>query len=144
MGLAASQARFLGLTARKSDKEYQGQQINQARTENGDQTDNLFQNLLTLSVPNAAENPLLYDANGNVTNDSDGDGLSNAYEAQVLAYSLEYSKVNLEIEKLHLEDRGLETRLKAVDSEHQEIQTEIEAVKKVIDKNIEGSFKTFA
>ena len=32
MGLAASQARFLGLTARKSNVEFQGQQINQART----------------------------------------------------------------------------------------------------------------
>ena len=31
MGLAASQARFLGLTARKSNVEYQGQQINQQR-----------------------------------------------------------------------------------------------------------------
>ena len=32
MGLAASQARFLGLTARKSGVEYQGQQIKQQRT----------------------------------------------------------------------------------------------------------------
>ena len=27
MGMAASQARFLGLTARKSNTEYQGQQV---------------------------------------------------------------------------------------------------------------------
>ena len=32
MGMAASQARFLGLTARKSNVEYQVQQINQQRT----------------------------------------------------------------------------------------------------------------
>ena len=32
MGLAASQARFLGLTARKSNIEYEGQQVNQQRT----------------------------------------------------------------------------------------------------------------
>lgn len=33
MGLSASQARYLQLTARKSDKEYQAQQINQQRNE---------------------------------------------------------------------------------------------------------------
>ena len=32
MGMAASQARYLGLTARKTNVEYEGQQINQART----------------------------------------------------------------------------------------------------------------
>ena len=32
MGMAASQARFLGLTARKTNVEYEGQQINQQRT----------------------------------------------------------------------------------------------------------------
>ncbi|MDD3012782.1 MAG: hypothetical protein PHC34_03680 [Candidatus Gastranaerophilales bacterium] len=144
MGLAASQARFLGLVARKSDKEYQGQQINQARTQLADKTDSLFQSLLTLKVPNAANDPVLYDSETDAPlNDSDGDGLSNAYEADLTAYSLGYQTVNVEVEKLHLEDRGLETRLKAVDSEHQQIQTEVDAVKKVIDKNIETTFKTF-
>ena len=37
MGLAASQARFLGLTARKSNNEYQAQQINQQRLSLADQ-----------------------------------------------------------------------------------------------------------
>ena len=32
MGMAASQARYLALVARKSNCEYEGQQINQART----------------------------------------------------------------------------------------------------------------
>ena len=32
MGMAASQARYLGLTARKTNCEWEGQQINQART----------------------------------------------------------------------------------------------------------------
>lgn len=36
MGLSASQARYLQLTARKSDKEYQAQQINQQRMEIAD------------------------------------------------------------------------------------------------------------
>ena len=32
MGMAASQARYLGLTARKTNVEYEGQQINKAQT----------------------------------------------------------------------------------------------------------------
>ncbi len=51
MGMAASQARFLGLTARKNNTEYSAQQINQARTALSTQSANLFNQMLTLNVP---------------------------------------------------------------------------------------------
>lgn len=51
MGLAASQARFLGLTARKSNIEYQGQQINQARTALSNEVMALYQEYARLNVP---------------------------------------------------------------------------------------------
>lgn len=51
MGLAASQARFLGLTARKSNVEYEGQQINQQRTTLANQTANYYNDLLGMAVP---------------------------------------------------------------------------------------------
>ena len=51
MGMAASQARYLALVARKSNCEYEGQQINQARTVLSNQSANLFNQLLGLSVP---------------------------------------------------------------------------------------------
>ena len=51
MGLAASQARFLGLTARKSNVEYQGQQINQARTALSNEVMGLFKKYNALDVP---------------------------------------------------------------------------------------------
>ena len=51
MGMAASQARYLGLTARKTNCEYEGQQINQARTALANQSANLFNQLLDLEVP---------------------------------------------------------------------------------------------
>lgn len=51
MGLAASQARFLGLTARKNNVEYEGQQINQQRTALANQTANYYNDLLGMSVP---------------------------------------------------------------------------------------------
>ena len=53
MGMAASQARYLALTARKTNTEWEGQQINQARTALANQSANLFNQLLDLEVPNA-------------------------------------------------------------------------------------------
>lgn len=51
MGLAASQARFLNLTARKTNIEYEGQQINQQRTTLANESANTYNQMLTLSVP---------------------------------------------------------------------------------------------
>lgn len=51
MGMAASQARFLGLTARKTNVEYEGQQINQQRTTLANQSANYYNQLLGMSVP---------------------------------------------------------------------------------------------
>ena len=51
MGMAASQARFLNLTARKTNIEYEGQQINQQRTELSNESANLYNQMLTLQVP---------------------------------------------------------------------------------------------
>ena len=51
MGLAASQARFLGLTARKSNVEYEGQQVNQQRTALANESASLYSQLTNLKVP---------------------------------------------------------------------------------------------
>lgn len=51
MGMAASQARYLGIQARKTNVEYEGQQVNQQRTALANQSANLFRRLLTLDVP---------------------------------------------------------------------------------------------
>ena len=51
MGLAASQARFLNLVARKTNIEYEGQQINQQRTTLANQSANYYNSMLTLQVP---------------------------------------------------------------------------------------------
>lgn len=109
MGLAASQGRFLLLTARKSDVELQGQQINQQR----------------MAIANAVGN--LFNSQTNLDPDSQ--------DAQVLQ-----SRINA----LQQIDKSLELQLRRVDTQQQAIQTEIAAVQKVIDKNIDLSFKTFA
>ena len=51
MGMSASQARYLSLTARKSDLEYRGQQINQSRLMLSNQSANLYSSMLSMSVP---------------------------------------------------------------------------------------------
>ena len=51
MGIAASQARYLYLTARQTNVEFEGQQINQARTALSNQSANLFNQMLGLKVP---------------------------------------------------------------------------------------------
>lgn len=117
MGLAASQARFLQLTARKSDLEFKGQQLNQERTINAHQME-----LLVEQMQAAAQ--------------VDDEGL--------LVNPTLYATIEAELELKHAIDRGLELDLKNVDTQHQEVQTEVDAVSKVIDKNIDMTFKTFA
>ena len=51
MGLAASQARYLALVARKSNCEYEGQQINQSRLALSNQSADLFNQMMALQVP---------------------------------------------------------------------------------------------
>ncbi len=51
MGMAASQARYLALVARKSNCEYEGQQINQSRLILSNQSAELFNQMMGLEVP---------------------------------------------------------------------------------------------
>lgn len=51
MGMSASQARYIALTARMNDVEYQGQQINQQRTRLSTQINEYYNQLLDMSVP---------------------------------------------------------------------------------------------
>ena len=112
MGLAASQVRFLELTARKSDIEFTGQNINQQRMVNAFSTETMIQNLYTESITNGDPSKI--------------------------------ESIQTQIDQKHVIDRRLEIQLKNIDTEQKEVQTEIESVKKVIDKNIDMTFKTFA
>ncbi len=53
MGMAASQARWISLAARKSNVEYEGQQINQARTALANKSSELWNQLYEMQVPTA-------------------------------------------------------------------------------------------
>lgn len=53
-------------------------------------------------------------------------------------------QVQLRINSIQSLDQALELQLRRVDTQQRAVQTEIEAVQKVIDKNITLTFKTFA
>jgi len=193
MGLAASQARMLSLTARRSDLEFQGQQINQERiklasaTEEvaDDYTDALSNRKLMIiqTNSNGSESQVkltysnLTSAGYTLKVNSGTDNVTTLSAVQIEAglrsgkYTLmmgdeevDYrnesesritdildtsddataeAKYSAESAKLQTQDRALELQLKNVDTQHSAMQTEMDAVKKVIDKNIESSFKTF-
>lgn len=108
MGFAASQARFLTLTARKSDLELAGQFINQARLQLANITGALFT-------------------------------ISSNLEPE----SAEAQQLQARIASIQAIDKSLELQLRRVDTQRDAVQTEIEAVRKVIGKNIASTFKTF-
>ncbi len=67
-----------------------------------------------------------------------------AYEFQKNSYDYQIERINLETKQIQEQDKSLELKLKQIDTDHSAIQTEMEAVSKVITKNIESTFKTFA
>ena len=67
----------------------------------------------------------------------------NQYNYNKAKYDQEIQAINAKIEVIQGQDKDLELRLKQLDTEENAISTEMEAVKKVIQKNVESSFKTF-
>ena len=172
MGIAASQARYLYLTARQTNVEFEGQQINQARTNLANEQAGLFRKMLEIKSPTV---PTMYgiqekctawgdkgpdrkDYNDDASYQRDYDiwsiyqssGINAAYDyamdqynADKDAYEKTMDEINAKSEEIHQRDQVLELQLRQLDTEQQTIVTELESVKKVIDKNIEIVFKTF-
>ena len=67
----------------------------------------------------------------------------NKYNYDKAVYDQEIKAINAKIEIIQGQDKDLELRLKQLDTEESAISTEMEAVKKVISKNVDSSFKTF-
>ena len=106
MGMAASQARYNALTARKSELELEGQFTNQARLNLANITGNLF-NTATRLDPNSD---------------------------QAL-------RIQARINSIASLDKALELQLRNLDTQRQAISTELDAMAKVIGKNIDRNFK---
>lgn len=77
------------------------------------------------------------------TNDVEYQDAMNQYYYDVQNYEKKQADINAKTKSIQEQDRTLELRLKQLDTEHNALQTEMEAVKKVLTKNIEDTFKTF-
>ncbi len=67
----------------------------------------------------------------------------NQYEYDKALYDQSIEEINAKIEIIQAEDKNLELRLKQLDTEHNAISNEKDAVSKVIEKAVENGFKTF-
>lgn len=91
------------------------------------------------------------DANGNThtlsctttTDDTAYNNAMNEYQYKKDEYDHEMSSINAKIDVIQNDDKKLELQLQNLDTQNSALQTEMESVKKVIDKNIETSFKAF-
>ena len=77
------------------------------------------------------------------TDDAAYNDAMNQYYYNKQEYEKKVQDINARTEQIQTEDRTLELRLKQLDTEQNALQTEMDAVHKVISKNIEGTFKTF-
>ena len=65
------------------------------------------------------------------------------YHFEQHVYDHKVQEINSKLEIIQAQDKQLELKLKQLDTEENAISTEMDAVKKVISKNVESSFKTF-
>ena len=86
----------------------------------------------------------IYDlSTSTTTDDAAYNDAMNQYYYDKQVYEQHVQDINAKTEQIQTEDRTLELRLKALDTEQNALQTEMDAVHKIISKNIEGTFKTF-
>lgn len=78
-----------------------------------------------------------------VTDQKAYDDAMNQYEYDKAIYDQSIDEINAKIEIIQAEDKNLELRLKQLDTEHNAVQNEKDAVSKVIEKSVESGFKTF-
>lgn len=113
-------------------------------------TDNLLTNA-SIEFDSSGRISRIIDEEGNTytttaTTETDNDAYNDAYnqyEYNQYVYDQKQQEINASIEILQAQDKSLELRLSTLDTQHSAIQTELEAVKKVMSKNIDNSFKTF-
>ncbi len=87
MGMSASQARFLSLTARKNNVEFEGQQINQQRTTLSNESGSYYSELCNMAVPT----PPSVDDYTKVSYTFDDGALTNTITSMIAKGNNEYS-----------------------------------------------------
>jgi len=140
MGLAASNGRMIFLTQRKSDIQFQIQVINQRRQTLSEQAANLAKAYANAMYQNA--DPSTIDPNGAALPGYIAADPTGAVVPQVGITITNGSVYEAQMASVQAIDKQLELRQVELNTQHKEVETEIDAVQKVIDKNIEKGFKT--
>lgn len=100
--------------------------------------------IISITLNPGKENETTYAVSTNtITDQAAYDDAMNQYEYDKYEYDQSIQNINAKIEIVQAEDKNLELRLKQLDTEQTAIQTEMDAVQKVIEKNTESTFKTF-
>ena len=79
-----------------------------------------------------------------VTDDAAYKDAFNQYEYSKHLYDKQQEEINAKTSIVQAQDKNLELKLTRLDNERNAVNTEIEAVKKVVQDNIDKSFKTFS
>ncbi len=99
---------------------------------------------INISIQDNSGNLMTYAlSTSTVTDDEAYNAAMNQYEYDKALYDKDIQEINAKIEIIQTEDKDLEIRLKQLDTEQDAISNELDAVSKVIEKNVESSFKTF-
>ena len=151
MGLAASQARLLMIVARKSDLEFQIQVINQRRMTLASQAAELCRQFANQVYQTGDWTAVGVEVDENdPTSGYALPGLGNIFapggedgaDQQVGTTPIASGDYENQLTLIHAMDKELELRQQGLETQHKCVSTEYDAVKKVIQKNIETSFKT--
>ena len=79
-----------------------------------------------------------------VTDDAAYNQAFNEYEYAKTLYDRKQNEINAKTSIIQRQDKNLELKLTRLDNERNAVKTEMDAVKKVVDDNIESSYKTFS
>jgi len=146
MGIAASQGRSMMLTARKSDIEFKVQVINQRRTTLAEQASKLARAFANDQYQNDDPMNLNKNAAGvqmgatmlpGFTAPAPTVGVAGIPQSDIATGG--YEQQMAFVQSL---DKELELREKDLQTQNKMVETELDAVQKIIDKSIEKGFKT--
>ena len=88
--------------------------------------------------------PVTVTANGNAYNEVKYDAAMRQYELEKIEYDRRQNEFNKQTSIYQRQDKQLELKLTRLDNERNALNTEIDAVKKVIQDGTEKGFKTFS
>lgn len=125
--------------------DYYAATINQQQTvtEKANITQNTSGRFSTIKLASQPSNTMDLTTSSKTNENAYNDAM-NQYTYNQQSYEQTVNSINAKTSIIQQEDKQLELRLRQCDTEQQALSTEMDAVKKVIDKNIESTFKTFA